>query len=300
MSFELRGKTVLLTGASSGIGWVLAKALGRAGATIGISARREDALTQLALQIRAEGGQAHVLAADLSRRGEATELAARARNALGHIDVLVNNAGVGMGASQWVGGDGDVARALLETNYWSPLALTAALVPEMREKKRGVVVNVSSMGAVLPFVMTGHYGSSKAALATATDALRMELRGSGVGVLLVLPGPVETPMLAEAKQIGGINHVLAYAKPGNAETLARLVVRGIERGAREIVYPRPLWMGRLFPSLGRRVTAWMMRKMPGDDPRLVAGGSTGGHEAQEARAAFENGRARSAHVSEVA
>jgi short-subunit dehydrogenase len=287
MGLDLQGKRVLLTGASSGIGWALAKALARRGAIVGLSARREDALIQLALQIRADGGEAHVLPADLSRPGAARDLAERAKKALGVVDVLVNNAGVGMAASQWIGGDGDVARALFETNVWSPLALVSAVVPDMRARGAGAIVNVSSMGAIVPFVMVGHYGASKAALATATEALRMELRGSGVDVMLVLPGPVETPMLAEAKQLDGIDGVFALSPPGDASTLARLIVRGLERGRREIVYPRPLWSGRIFPSFARWVAAWMMRRMRSDDPRLVAGGSTGGREATEARAAFE-------------
>ncbi len=287
MSFDLRGKTVLLTGASSGIGWGLAKALGRAGATVALSARREDALTQLALQIRVAGGQAHVLPADLSKRGAATDLAKRARDVLGHVDVLVNNAGVGMAASQWVGADGEVARAMFETNYWSAVALAAALVPDMKANGKGAIVNVASMGGVLPFPMAGHYGSSKSAIATATDALRMELRGSGVNVMLVLPGPVDTGMLAEARQIDGTDAALAFTPPGNVETLARLMVRGLERETREIVYPRSLWLSRAFPTLGRWLAAWMMRKMHADDTRLVAGGSNGGDEARQARDAYE-------------
>ena len=232
MGFELRGKTVLVTGASSGIGWALAKALGREGAKVAISARREDALTQLALQIQADGGTAHVLQADLSQPGAAKDLAARAKAALGHVDVLVNNAGVGMAAAQWVGGDGAVARALFETNYWSPLALVAELVPAMRERGTGFVVNVSSMGAVVPLVMTGHYGSSKSAIATATDALRMELRGSGVHAMLVLPGPVETGMLAEAKQIDGIDAVFAWSPPSLRREAAKASFRFVAQAPR--------------------------------------------------------------------
>jgi uncharacterized protein len=291
MSFDLRGKTVLLTGASSGIGWGLAKALAEAGATVGLSARREEALTQLALQIRCGGGEAHVLPADLSKRGAAADLATRAQVAMGHVDVLVNNAGVGMAAAQWVGKDGDVARDLFETNYWSAVALVAELAPAMKARGQGAIVNVSSMGAVLPFPMTGHYGSAKAALAIATDTLRMELRGSGVNVMLVLPGPVETAMLAEAKQIDGIDAALAFTPPGNVETLTRLVVRGLARGQHEIVYPRPLWLTRILPTLGRWAASWMMRKMHADEVRLVAGGSRGGDEARQAREAFESKRA---------
>jgi short-subunit dehydrogenase len=290
MRLELKGKRVLLTGASSGIGWALARALAKRGAVVAVSGRREDALTQLALQIRAGGGEAHVLPADLSKPGAARDLAERAKRALGVIDVLVNNAGVGMAASQWVGGDGEVARALFETNLWSPLSLVAEVAPDMRARGAGAIVNVASMAAVVPFLMTGHYAASKAALAIATDALRMELRKTGVGVMLVLPGPVDTPMLAEAKQIEGLDGVFALSPPGDAETLARIVVRGLERGQREIVYPRTLWSGRLFPSLARWVGGWLMRRMRGDDPRLVAGGSTGGRDAVAARTAFDEGR----------
>jgi uncharacterized protein len=291
MRLDLRGKSVLLTGASSGIGWATAKAFARAGARLGLSGRREEALTQLALQIRAAGGDAHVLPADLSIRNEATDLAVRAQRVLGQIDVLVNNAGVGMAASQWTGADGDVARALFETNVWSPLALSAALVPDMRERGYGAVVNVASMGAFVPFVLAGHYGASKAALATATVALRNELRGTGVGVTLVLPGPVETPMLAEAKQIEGLESALAFVRPGRADVLGTRIVRATARGQREVVYPRLLWFARLFPRLGELIGAFSMRKMNASDPRVVAGGSRGDPEALEAREKFDAQRA---------
>lgn len=291
MHFDLREKNVLLTGASSGIGWALAKELARAGARVALSGRREDALTQLALQIRLAGGAADVLAADLSVRGAATELGKRARATMGHVDVLVNNAGVGMAAAQWVGGDGDVARALFETNYWSAVALTAELAPDMKARGEGAIVNVASMGAVLPFPMTGHYGSSKAALAVASDALRLELRGSGVGVMLVLPGPVETAMLAEAKQIEGLEGVLSLSRPGDAGTLARLITRGLERRQRELVYPRSLWLTRVLPAVGRWAAGFVMRKIRAQEGRIVAGGSSGGEEARVAREAFESKRA---------
>ena len=287
MGFDLAGKTVLLTGASSGIGWGLAKALAGAGAKLALSARREDALTQLALQIRMAGGEAEVLPADLSHPGAAADLAKRARRVFGHVDVLVNNAGVGMAASQSVGGDCAVARAMVETNYWSALALVSELVPEMTALGSGAVVNVASMSAVLSFPMTGHYAASKSALASATDALRMELRGTGVGVMLVLPGPVETAMLAEARQIEGVARALSLTRPGNVGTLARLVVRGITRGRREIVYPRAMWLTRIFPTFGHWAARWMSRNVRPDLHRLEAGGSTGGDEAREARDRFD-------------
>jgi len=98
-------------------------------------------------------------------------------------------------------------------------------------------------------------------------------------------------MLAEAKQIDGIDAVFAWSPPGNVTTMARLIVRGIAKGTTEIVYPRPMWLGRLFPSFGRWMGAWMMRKMRAQDGRLVAGGSTGAKEAVDARNAFDEKRA---------
>jgi short-subunit dehydrogenase len=161
----------------------------------------------------------------------------------------------------------------------------------MRLRGQGAVVNVSSMGAVVPFVLVGHYGASKAALATATTALRNELRGSGVGVTLVLPGPVETPMLAEAKQIDGIDGALAWSPPGKADVLAKMIVRAVKSGRREIVYPRMLWLARIVPRLGELLGGWSMRKMDASDTRVVAGGSQGDREALEAREKFDAQRA---------
>ncbi|MFI5290325.1 MAG: SDR family NAD(P)-dependent oxidoreductase, partial [Polyangia bacterium] len=158
MKTDLNGKRVLVTGASSGIGRALSKALAQAGAKLAIAARRVGALEALADEIALAGGaRPVVLTADLSARGEAERLGARAIEALGAVDILVNNAGVGAGGAQVVMGDADEARALFETNYWAPLALTRALVPEMRKRGAGAVVNVASIGAVTPMPFAGHY-----------------------------------------------------------------------------------------------------------------------------------------------
>lgn len=187
MSRPLTGQRALITGASSGIGRSLALLLGARGVRLALSSRSEGALAQVAQEIAGDGPRPAVLAADLSRRGEAGALAQRALAALGPIDLLINNAGVGVTASLWVGGEGDAAREVMETNLWSPLALIQALVPGMRERRRGAVVNVTSLAGVVPTAFGGHYAASKAAMAQATEALRMELRGSGVG----LPDPVK-------------------------------------------------------------------------------------------------------------
>jgi hypothetical protein len=284
--FELSGKRALVTGASSGIGRALARALAGEGVALAVAARRTEALDELASEIEATGRpRPIVLPVDLSKPGAAADLASRAIDALGGIDVLVNNAGIGIGASQWVGGDGDEARGLFETNFWSPLALTRALVPAMRERRHGVVINVTSMGKFTPFVLLGHYNASKAALAAATDALRFELRGSGVHVLEVVPGPVDTGMLAEANAVPGGETVYRGVPRGTPDNLARLTIRALQRRRTRLVYPRPLAIGHLLPGVVRAFASRRIQHIDATDPRILVGGSAGSEELLAARKA---------------
>src|SRR5207244_4506044 len=156
---------ILLTGASSGIGRELAKRLTAEGAILALVARRGALLEELAEEIRRTGAdRPFVLESDLSVRGNAQELAHRAVDALGAFDVLVNNAGGGVGGSVWAVGDRDEGREAFEVNLWSPLALIQALVPSMRERGSGVVVNVTSMAHVMTWPGFGHYSSTTGAL----------------------------------------------------------------------------------------------------------------------------------------
>jgi short-subunit dehydrogenase len=176
---------------------------------------------------------------------------------------------------------------LFETNYWSPLALIRALVPDMKKRSFGAVVNVSSIGAVVPLPMAGHYSSSKAALMLANEAMRMELRSSGVHVLDVLPGPVETGMLGEMSLVPGAEKLIGSMPRGNVETLARKTIRALRRGRHNLVYPGSLWFIRHFPTLalwGNRIAS---RSVDVNDERKVMGGSQGDELARAARRAHE-------------
>jgi len=288
MKVQLFGKTALVTGASSGIGRALAKALGKQGVVLAVSARRKQALDSLADEIEKAGGKRPVvLTADLSKRGEAKKLGERALEALGRVDILVNNAGVGIGGAQAVVGDDDMARELFETNYWSALALVTALVPGMRERSYGAVVNVASIGAFVPMPLAGTYSSSKAALSLHSETLRLELRGTGIHVFNVQPGPVETGMIAEMGQVPGAKGVLDNMPLGDPDVLAKKIVRGLERGQRALVYPSSLAIMRHLPTVALRVTALATRGIDVNDPRKLQGGSQGDALAVEARAAFE-------------
>jgi uncharacterized protein len=288
MKTQLFGKTALVTGASSGIGRALAKALAKKGVVLAVSARRKEALDKLAQEIEDNGGRRPVvLTADLSKRGEARLLGERAAATLGRVDILVNNAGVGIGGAQQVVADDDMARELFETNYWSALALVGALVPAMRERHYGAVVNVASIGAYLPMPLGGHYCSSKGALSQHTETLRLELRGTGIHVFNVQPGPVDTGMLAEFGAVPGGDGFLARMPKGDPDVLASKIVRGLERGQRALVYPTSLAIARHLPTVALRATAFVTRSVDVNDSRMLRGGSQGDPLALEARATFE-------------
>ena len=288
MGYDVAGKRILLTGASSGIGRALALELAPRAARLALVARREDRLESVADEVVARGGaRPLVLVGDLARQGEAAALAERVLAELGVVDVLVNNAGGGVGGTQWRVSDSDEAREAFEVNFWSPVALTATLVPRMRERGDGAVVNVTSAAQVMPVWQMGHYAASKAALALATDTLALELRGSGVHVLQVIPGPTDTAVQAETKLIPVAERMLAEAPVGDPAELARLIVGALARGRRRLVYPRVLRPVYEVPALARINNAIAARRFRAqidmDDPRVVRTGSMGDDEARAAR-----------------
>ena len=247
--------TVFFTGASSGIGRQAALRLGARGARLALVARRADALRSLAADIRAAGGpEPLVLRGDLSERGTATELAERALREVGRIDVLVNNAGGSTQGLAWQLGDAEAARAIFDTNLWSPLALIAALTPGMVERGRGAIVNTGSMARVSPFPRLGHYAASRAALSAATQTLALELRPRGVRVVEVALGPVDTESSRANRDLpGGERWLDGPPGLGDIDAAAGVLVRAVLEDRHGVVhYPGVLRWVDAFPGLGRR------------------------------------------------
>ncbi|WP_131763714.1 SDR family NAD(P)-dependent oxidoreductase, partial [Actinomadura fibrosa] len=178
----------------------------------------------------------------------AAALAGEASAALGGVRVLVSNAGVGLVAAQAGMGDGDDARALFETNLWSPLALARAVLPGMRDG--GVIVNVTSTLQVVPVPMLGYYGAAKAALAHATRTLRNELDGTGVTVLEYVPGATDTGA-RDVALLPWRDGPVRTPPPVSPDSAARAVVRAIERGERRRAHPRLSLLPLEIPAVGR-------------------------------------------------
>ncbi len=248
---KLEGTHALVTGASSGIGAAISKLLAQRGVRLALSARRAELLETLAERIGAQyGTRPTVLPADLAVEGVAAELATHASSALGSIDILVNAAGAfEAGSATEVD---TAARGLFEANYWAAMALVGALSPAMRARGRGAIVNFASLASITPLPRMGSYPASKGALASATEALRTEMAGSGVLVMLAFLGSVDTPMHARASRAYG--PVLRWMPLGRAEIAARRIVDGITRGRATVVYPRSVATIRWFPALSARVS----------------------------------------------
>jgi uncharacterized protein len=300
-NMTLDGACVLLTGASSGIGRELALVLADRGARLAITARSGDRLGTVAQTIIERGGVPPiVITSDLAHRGAAQHLAEDAVAALGSVDVLINNAGGGAGGSQWAVGDADAAREAFELNYWSPLALVRALVPPMRERHSGTVVNVTSMAQINTWPTFGAYAATKAALALATETLRLELSDSGVHVLEAIPGPVDTAVQGETRLAPGIERMLNRVPLGDAADMARHIAGAITRRRTRVIYPRRAALAYYLPTAARsdtrRLAARGLRET--DDATLEAlysvilrTGSTG--DTRDARKTWETDRGRS-------
>lgn len=206
----------------------MALELGRRGAAVGLLARREDALREAAEAIEASGGRALVLPVDV-RDAESVRVACgQAEKALGNIDVLFANAGVGE-LSPVRELKPDVIAEVFNVNVLGAVNSAAAVLPGMIERGRGQLVAISSLAAYRGLPGSGAYCASKAALSTFFESLRTELQGTGVFVTTIHPGFVDTPMTR------GRNQQMPFLRTD--EQAVRLILRAVEKRRRSYAFP---------------------------------------------------------------
>jgi NAD(P)-dependent dehydrogenase (short-subunit alcohol dehydrogenase family) len=198
--FSLAGRTALVTGASRGIGAAIATALDRAGARVALAARDADALAAVAAGLEHDPV---VLTAELADADAPARLAAEALAALGHVDVLVNNAAAAA-RQPTVELDAALIDRLYAVNVRAPLLLVSALLPSMLERGGASIVNLSSVSGVVGTPRRAAYAATKGALDAATRSLAMELGPQGIRVNSVAPGVVDTDLWARNKAIPGV------------------------------------------------------------------------------------------------
>ncbi|HJW94340.1 MAG TPA: SDR family NAD(P)-dependent oxidoreductase [Thermoanaerobaculia bacterium] len=258
---KLNGKTVVVTGASSGIGRAVSIELAKRGATLFLAARRADQLESVAALCREHGVAATPVVTDVSDRSSCEKLIATA----GRVDVLINNAGFAT-FDVIETADPDDLESMMRTNYFGTVWCTQAVLPQMLSRGDGTIVNVASIAGIMGYARMGGYCATKFAIIGFTEALRDEVLGRGVRVGMVCPGTTETEFFAKAergKMPGASRLILGVS----AERVARVICRTAGDGAyRRILPPAAalyMRMKEIFPRfahlLMRRVSALLER-----------------------------------------
>lgn len=247
MSFA--GQVAVITGASSGIGWALARTLAAEGCKVGLVARRREQLAELAGQIEKSGGVAAFAVADVIERAQIVaaihELAAR----LGPVDLLIANAGVGAPTTVEPFNVGDIEK-MFRVNVLGVVYSLEAVLPQMLQRRRGHLAAISSLAAYKGLPGESAYTSSKAAVNVFMEGLRIQLRSKGIAVTTICPGFVQTPMTA----------VNEFKMPWllSAEEAARHIVHALKRKRKIYNFP---WQMALLMKLLRWAPDWLLERM---------------------------------------
>ncbi len=260
-----RGRVAWVTGASSGIGAAVARKLSRHGLCLVLVARRRDRLEALADEVRRSAGSALPIAADLTLELERQRFVHQAMDAWGAPDVLVNNAGIG-----WYGyGDEmprSVVRQMLQLNAEAVVDLSLAVLPAMRRRGRGHILNVGSIAGSLPSQGVALYSATKSFLDAFSSALHRELRGSGVRVSVVRPGPVQSEFYAAAARRLQGRPLPAERFAVRPEGVADCIWSLLRRPRRVAYVPRVLslvpWLELSFGWLIDRLGPLLLRRPP--------------------------------------
>lgn len=246
---RLEGAVVLVTGASSGIGRATAHRLVRSGARLLLSGRDEVALGKVAADT---GGAA--LVADLAQPDAPERLAREALDVAGHVDVLVNNAGLG-----WAGEVAEMpardADLLVAVNLTAPVRLTAALLPQMLARRHGHVVMVTSVAGATGVPREAVYAATKAGLAMFAESLRYEVAGAGVGISTVVPGVIDTAFFARRNR----PYERRWPHPVPAERVAAAIADVVTHDRDTVYVPR--WLG--VPARMRGAAPSAYRRLAG-------------------------------------
>jgi len=244
--FDWKGQVVVITGASGGIGAVLAHEVARRGGSLVLAARRTAELESVAASTRA---QCAVVTADVTRRDEVKRILAAAVGRFGHVDVWVNNAGRGITRLVEALTDDDVD-AMIAVNLKSALYGVQTVLPHFKQRGRGHILNVSSVLARAPFTsVRSAYSAAKHALNSITENLAMDLRREfpEIRVATVMPGVVTTNFGLNALGGGADSRTLPGAQ--RPEEVAAVIADAIEKGRRGDVYTRPEAIERVVAYL---------------------------------------------------
>ena len=272
--YELRGKTVLVTGGSRGLGLVLAREFANQGARVAICARDAEELQQAVDDLEQRGAEAMAIACDVTNVTDVENMMNHIRERFGKIDVLVNNAGTIQVGPMEVMNHQDFEQAM-NTHFWGPLNTILAVVPEMRERHDGRIVNISSIGGKIGVPHLVPYSASKFALVGLSKGLNAELRKDGIAVTTVCPGLMRTGSPRNANFKGKHREEYAWFSISDslpvtsikAERAARQIVDACKQGRAELIITvqakLAVTFDAMFPELSAEMLALVNRFLPG-------------------------------------
>ncbi|MCD0504137.1 SDR family oxidoreductase [Bordetella petrii] len=266
---KLRDQVLVITGASSGIGLATARRAASQGAKVVLACRNQQALDEVAAQIRAEGGEALAVQADVGVAADHDRILGAAIEHYGQLDTWVNNAGVSIfGRLEDVPVEDQ--RKLFDTNYWGVVYGSAAAAAHLR-KHGGALINVGSEVSDRAIPLQGAYSASKHAVKGYTDALRMELEADGapISVTLIKPASIATGYTEHARNYMDVEPRLPpplYA----ADAVAQAILYAAEHPRRDIFVGSASMavssMGQRMPGLADRMAGWLIRHQRSDKP----------------------------------
>lgn len=255
---NIKGKTVLVTGASSGMGAGIARAMASAGGKLLLLGRRQDALRSVADEITQAGGEARIYTVDLADARAVMETANRIKVDVGTPDIIVNNAGSG----KWRFIDEtspEEAVQMMAVPYFAAFYVTRAFLPDMLKRNSGHIVNISSVGSRFVWPGATAYLAARWAVRGFTEALRADLYGTDIGVTLYESGVVASPYWdhnpGSRERVPKMGQLIP---PLTTEQVGKAVVRGVERNKRLVVIPFMMrmtyWQHAVVPWL----VQWLM------------------------------------------
>jgi short-subunit dehydrogenase len=230
---DVNNKVVLITGASSGIGAACARVFGRAGAKVSLAARRTERLQGLAEELKGQGIEAFFQPVDITNHDEIKRWVDTTVEHFGRIDVLINNAGVGC-VGKMANVRMEQLRDVFDLNFFAAIACVQEVVPHLRKQRSGHIVNISSIIGKRSVPEIGGYCATKFALNAATDALRVELKGQGIGVSTVCPGLTDTEFTNNQLRPDRTPPYRAKMKGYTPERVAKAILRAVKWRHREI------------------------------------------------------------------
>lgn len=249
---EWKGKIILLTGASSGIGEGLTLALAKRGAILGLIARREELLKDLAASCEAAGSTARTFACDVTDANAVQTAADALREEFGRIDILIANAGIGGNDQETRSLQPDAVKKVIEVNLIGAANAVYAVLPQMLENGSGHLVAISSLAGFRGLPKSAAYSASKAGMTAFFESVRLDVQHKGVDVTIIQPGFIKTPLTS------GRSNKMPFLM--ELDDAIPLFLKAIERKKKFAAFP---WQLATIVRAGKVFPAWLYDRIAG-------------------------------------